>query len=178
MTPTQARAFLAVAIEGSFTGAAKRLNVSQPSVTTQVGSIERQYEVELFHRIGRGVRIKDANNRRTIGRSVVAAGGLRITAFESFLGSPRSSQNRGKRRGAPARLLPSMRFADLLDSRRWRAQELFHSCRDDTPARSACSEDADLVTFAATLAHRYRLHTHNRQTVGPHTRRLLRISRG
>ena len=56
MTPTQARAFLAVAIEGSFTGAAKRLNLSQPSVTTQVGLLERQYKVELFHRIGRGVR--------------------------------------------------------------------------------------------------------------------------
>ena len=54
MTPTQGRAFLAVAIEGSFTGAAKRLNLSQPSVTTQVGLLERQYKVELFHRIGRG----------------------------------------------------------------------------------------------------------------------------
>jgi LysR family transcriptional regulator, low CO2-responsive transcriptional regulator len=52
MTPTQARAFLAVAIEGSFTGAAKRLNLSQPSVTTQ----------ELFHRIGRGVRLTPAGN--------------------------------------------------------------------------------------------------------------------
>src|SRR5580700_6222891 len=60
MTPTQARAFLAVAIEGSFTGAAKRLNVSQPSITTQVGLIERQYKVELFQRIGRGVRLTPA----------------------------------------------------------------------------------------------------------------------
>jgi hypothetical protein len=32
MTLAQGRAFLAVAIEGSFTGAAKRLNLSQPSV--------------------------------------------------------------------------------------------------------------------------------------------------
>ena len=62
MTPTQARAFLAVAIEGSFTGAAKRLNLSQPSVTTQVGLLERQYKVELFHRIGRGVRLTPAGN--------------------------------------------------------------------------------------------------------------------
>ena len=46
MTPTQARAFLAVAIEGSFTGAAKRLNLSQPSVTTQVGLFERQYPAD------------------------------------------------------------------------------------------------------------------------------------
>src|SRR6476469_1020050 len=60
MTPTQGRAFLAVAIEGSFTGAAKRLNLSQPSVTTQVRLLERQYKVELFHRIGRGVRLTPA----------------------------------------------------------------------------------------------------------------------
>jgi LysR family transcriptional regulator, low CO2-responsive transcriptional regulator len=57
MTPTQARAFLAVAVEGSFTGAAKRLNVSQPSVTTHIGLLEQAYKVELFHRIGRGVRL-------------------------------------------------------------------------------------------------------------------------
>ena len=62
MTPTQARAFLTVAIEGSFTGAAKRLNLSQPSVTTQVGLLERQYKVELFHRIGRGVRLTPGGN--------------------------------------------------------------------------------------------------------------------
>jgi aminoethylphosphonate catabolism LysR family transcriptional regulator len=60
MTPTQARAFLAVATEGSFSGAAKRLNVSQPSVTTQVGSVERHYKVELFHRTGRGVQLSPA----------------------------------------------------------------------------------------------------------------------
>jgi DNA-binding transcriptional LysR family regulator len=60
MTPTQARAFLAVAIEGSFSQAAKRLNVSQPSVTTHVGLIERQYKAELFHRTGRGVRLSPA----------------------------------------------------------------------------------------------------------------------
>ena len=60
MTPTQARAFLAVATGGSFSGAAKRLNVSQPSVTTQVGSIERHYMVELFHRTGRGVQLSRA----------------------------------------------------------------------------------------------------------------------
>jgi aminoethylphosphonate catabolism LysR family transcriptional regulator len=56
MTPAQARAVLAVATEGSFTAAARRLNVSQPTVTSQVGAIEKQYKVELFHRTGRGVR--------------------------------------------------------------------------------------------------------------------------
>ena len=57
MTPAQARAFVAVASEGSFTAAARRLNVSQPTITSQVGLIEKLYNVELFHRQGRGVRL-------------------------------------------------------------------------------------------------------------------------
>jgi aminoethylphosphonate catabolism LysR family transcriptional regulator len=62
MTPAQARAFLAVATEGSFTAAARRLNVSQPTVTSQVGLIEKLYKVELFHRHGRGVRLTSAGS--------------------------------------------------------------------------------------------------------------------
>jgi LysR family transcriptional regulator, low CO2-responsive transcriptional regulator len=60
MTPSQARAFLAVATEGSFTAAARRLAVSQPTVTTQVGDIEKKYNVELFHRTGRGAGLTPA----------------------------------------------------------------------------------------------------------------------
>jgi aminoethylphosphonate catabolism LysR family transcriptional regulator len=62
MTPAQARAFLAVATEGSFTAAARCLNVSQPTVTSQVGLIEKLYKVELFHRQGRGVRLTSAGS--------------------------------------------------------------------------------------------------------------------
>ncbi len=57
MTPAQARAFQAVALEGSFTAAARRLRVSQPTITNQVKQLETHYEVELFHRGGRGVRL-------------------------------------------------------------------------------------------------------------------------
>lgn len=57
MTPTQARAFLAVALKGSFSGAARSLNVSQPTVTSQVQQIEKQYNVELFFRTGRGTSL-------------------------------------------------------------------------------------------------------------------------
>ncbi len=49
MTPTQARAFLAVALKGSFSAAARGLRVSQPTVTNQVKQIERHYDVELFY---------------------------------------------------------------------------------------------------------------------------------
>jgi LysR family transcriptional regulator, low CO2-responsive transcriptional regulator len=57
MTPAQARAFQAAALEGSFTAAARALRVSQPTVTNQVKHLEQHYRVELFHRSGRGVRL-------------------------------------------------------------------------------------------------------------------------
>jgi LysR family transcriptional regulator, low CO2-responsive transcriptional regulator len=57
MTPTQARAFLAVAMKGSFSEAARSLGVSQPTVTNQIKQIERRHEVELFYRNGRGASL-------------------------------------------------------------------------------------------------------------------------
>jgi len=59
MTPAQARAFHAVAVEGSFTAAARLLNLSQPTLTNQVKVIETRYKVELFHRTSRGVRLTE-----------------------------------------------------------------------------------------------------------------------
>jgi DNA-binding transcriptional LysR family regulator len=57
MTPSQARAFLAVALKNSFSEAARSLGISQPTVTTQIKDIERRYEVELFYRSGRGTAL-------------------------------------------------------------------------------------------------------------------------
>jgi LysR family transcriptional regulator, low CO2-responsive transcriptional regulator len=54
MTPTQARAFLAVALKGGFSEAARSLGISQPTVTTQIKQIEKAHAVELFYRSGRG----------------------------------------------------------------------------------------------------------------------------
>ena len=59
MSPTQSRAFHAVAIAGSFTAASKALHVSQPTITTQVKELELLYGVELFHRHPRGVTLTD-----------------------------------------------------------------------------------------------------------------------
>ncbi|MEU2060303.1 LysR family transcriptional regulator [Streptomyces sp. NPDC013455] len=49
------RTFLAVYRSGSFTGAAQLLGLSQPTVTTQMRSLERQTGRELFERLPRGV---------------------------------------------------------------------------------------------------------------------------
>lgn len=56
---TQLRSFQAVALEGSFTGAAERLNLSQPTITQQVGELEGVFSVELFHRQGRRVELSE-----------------------------------------------------------------------------------------------------------------------
>jgi aminoethylphosphonate catabolism LysR family transcriptional regulator len=57
MSPTQARTFHAVAQAGSFSGAARALHVSQPTVTTQVKELEKLYDVKLFLRHARGVTL-------------------------------------------------------------------------------------------------------------------------
>ncbi|QIB49328.1 LysR family transcriptional regulator [Streptomyces aureoverticillatus] len=49
------RTFLAVHRSGSFTGAARLLGLSQPTVTTQIRSLEQQLGRELFERRPRGV---------------------------------------------------------------------------------------------------------------------------
>jgi len=53
MTPSQARAFLAVTLNGSFSAAARSLGISQPTVTNQIKQIELRHEIELFDRGGR-----------------------------------------------------------------------------------------------------------------------------
>ncbi len=57
MRLTNLRSFYAVATAGSFTGAAKLLHISQPTVTTQVRFLEETYRVELFYRSGRTIRL-------------------------------------------------------------------------------------------------------------------------
>ena len=60
MLYTQVRAFDAVARAGSFLAAAEVLGVSQPALSIQVRALEDAYEVKLFHRHGRTVRLTTA----------------------------------------------------------------------------------------------------------------------
>jgi aminoethylphosphonate catabolism LysR family transcriptional regulator len=57
MRLTQLRSFHAVARAGGFTGAARLLHISQPTVTTQVRMLEEKYGIELFYRRGHVVRL-------------------------------------------------------------------------------------------------------------------------
>ena len=60
MLYTGFRSFHAVASHGRFSSAARALNISQPILSTQVKELESRYEVDLFSRIGREVRLTPA----------------------------------------------------------------------------------------------------------------------
>ena len=60
MTFEQLRIFLAVAEVEHFTKAAEVLYITQPAVSSAIQSLEEEYGVKLFHRIGRHVEITQA----------------------------------------------------------------------------------------------------------------------
>lgn len=63
MNHAQLRAFHAVALEGSFTRAARAFHVSQPTLSAQVKALEDSYGVRLFDRRGRGIAITELGRR-------------------------------------------------------------------------------------------------------------------
>lgn len=60
MLIAQLKSFFMVARIGSVTQAAKRLGLSQPTITAQIRALEEAYGVELFHRGGRRLALSDA----------------------------------------------------------------------------------------------------------------------
>ncbi|MCY1420625.1 HTH-type transcriptional activator CmpR [compost metagenome] len=63
MLSAELKAFYMVARLGSITQAAKKLGLSQPTVTTQIRNLESQYAVELFYRGGRRLTLSDVGAR-------------------------------------------------------------------------------------------------------------------
>lgn len=57
------RSFLMVSEMGNITKAAEVLNFSQPTVTTHIRTLEEQYQVRLFKRIGRKIYITEAGRQ-------------------------------------------------------------------------------------------------------------------
>lgn len=56
---SQLRSFYAVGRELSFTRAAEFLNIGQPTLTTQVRALEETYDVKLFLRSPRGLKLTE-----------------------------------------------------------------------------------------------------------------------
>lgn len=99
------RAFHGVASEGSFTRAAERLHVTQPTLSGQVKELEQGFGVKLFERRGRGVATTELGGRLLAitqqifgleaeaeqlltGAQALARGRLRIGADAPFLVLP------------------------------------------------------------------------------------------
>ncbi|MCE4055077.1 LysR family transcriptional regulator [Pseudomonas sp. Au-Pse12] len=63
MLSAELKAFYMVARLGSITQAAKKLGLSQPTVTTQIRNLESQFAVELFYRGGRRLSLSEEGAR-------------------------------------------------------------------------------------------------------------------
>ncbi|MFZ5533681.1 MAG: LysR family transcriptional regulator [Pseudomonadota bacterium] len=53
-------AFVAVATEGSFSGAADRLHLTQPAISKRIAALEADLGAPVFDRVGRGVMLTEA----------------------------------------------------------------------------------------------------------------------
>jgi DNA-binding transcriptional LysR family regulator len=74
VTLRQVSYFLAVADEGSFTLAARRLRIAQPSLSQQVQALERDLSATLLERTSHGVRLTTAGREfLPEGRAMLAA---------------------------------------------------------------------------------------------------------
>lgn len=63
MTDLQLRYFLICAEEGSLTGAANRLSISQPALSQQIRQLELSLKITLFSRGGRGITLTSSGNK-------------------------------------------------------------------------------------------------------------------
>jgi aminoethylphosphonate catabolism LysR family transcriptional regulator len=63
MSSARYRSFVAVAHHGSLSAAARALGLSQPTVSTQIATLERQSQVELFHRQGYRMTLSHAGHK-------------------------------------------------------------------------------------------------------------------
>ncbi len=69
----QLRSFYAAARELNFTKAAEWLNIGQPTVTTQVKTLEKTFDVQLFNRSPRGLELTESGTAlMTIARQIFA----------------------------------------------------------------------------------------------------------
>lgn len=90
MDRRQLEYFLAVAESGSFTSAARMLNIAQPSLSYAIAALERQLGCDLFERLGRGVKLTAAGEalvepaRRTLRSFVLAQGAVRGATDAGF----------------------------------------------------------------------------------------------
>jgi DNA-binding transcriptional LysR family regulator len=95
------RAFLATVEQGSLSGAARRLGLTQPTLSRQIASLEDDLGILLFERVGKRLQLSDAGRQlaghvremgaaadrvglAASGQSSMVEGVVRITAIDVF----------------------------------------------------------------------------------------------
>src|SRR6185503_17518152 len=59
----QLRAFVEVVARGSFTAAAKELNLTQPAITHQIHELEKRFNTTLVERLGKRAHLTEAGEK-------------------------------------------------------------------------------------------------------------------
>ncbi|MBT8409178.1 MAG: LysR family transcriptional regulator [Alphaproteobacteria bacterium] len=79
----QVRAFLATAEEGSFSGAARALGLTQPTLGRQVAGLEQKLGIALFERIGRSLSLTPSGRELLEHVRVMAEAASRVSLVAS-----------------------------------------------------------------------------------------------
>ena len=153
--------FYTVAREGSVARASQVLHLTQPTVSTQIRTLERSLGERLFERRGRGLALTDAGRLAyRYAEEIFSLG----REFQDVLG--------GRPTGRPARLavgiadaVPKLVAYRLLDAARALPDPPTLVCRDDTPERllaALAAHEIDLVIAdtPAGPATAARVHSH------------------
>src|ERR1700761_1798355 len=87
-TPTKLEAFVAVAEEGGFSAAARRLCISQPALSQTINAIERRLSVALFARGSTGVQTTAAGRALlNEARAILARYDQLLPAMAHYMGN-------------------------------------------------------------------------------------------
>lgn len=111
----QLRTFMAVAEEGNFTKAGKRVHATQPAVSAHIKALEEELGVRLFDRIPRGVELTKAGSELIDDAIEVLAAAQRLQARAVTLGGEVSGKIALGLCTDPAYLKVSALLADMGD---------------------------------------------------------------
>ena len=168
----QMRAFLATVETGSLSAAARRLGLTQPTLSRQIAALERDLALVLFQRIGRSLVLTEAGadllvhvramgeaaNRLALaasGQTQEVAGVVRVTASDIVAAYLLPDALRGLRDAAPALKIEIVASNSINDLLRREADIAIRHVRPDQPdliARRLPDTDARMYASSAWLA--------------------------
>lgn len=147
---THLRSFLATAETTSLSAAARRLGLTQPTLSRQIAALETNLSVLLFERVGRGLQITDAGREllehvRDMGEAAHRAaltaaaqrsdisGEVRITASDIYSAQFIPKMIVEVRRRAPALTIDVVATNDISDLMRREADIAIRNVRPEQP---------------------------------------------